>query len=107
MPVLQMSLIGEQVLLRIYLSSADRAPHTPSVERIVKAARQEGLAGATVLKGIMGFGTRGIIKASALSMVEHAPIIVEIVDSADKIQGFLSGILEKLLVHGLATLERA
>jgi uncharacterized protein len=102
-----LSLVGEQVLLRIYLSSADRAPHTPTVERIVKAARQEGLAGATVLKGIMGFGTRGIVKASQMSMVEHAPLIVEIVDSSEKIQRFLTGTLEKTLIHGMATLERA
>jgi len=101
------SLIGEQVLLRIYLSSADRAPHTPTVERIVKSARQEGLAGATVLKGIMGFGTRGVIEASQMSMVEHAPMIVEIVDSAEKIERFLSGTLQKTLIHGFATLERA
>jgi PII-like signaling protein len=102
-----MSLIGEQVLLRIYLTSADRAPHTPTVERIVKSARSQGLAGATVLKGIMGFGTRGIIKASQMSMVEHAPVIVEIVDSAQKIERFLTASLEQILIHGLATLERA
>src|SRR5690348_17171468 len=88
-----MSFIGEQVLLRIYLCSADRAPHTPTVERIIKSARHEGLAGATVLKGIMGFGTRGVIKASAISLVEHAPVIVEIVDSAEKIQRFCQGTL--------------
>src|SRR5262249_7627212 len=58
-------------------------------------------------KGIMGFGTRGVIKATEMSIVEHAPVIVEIVDSAEKIERFLTGTLEKLLIHGLATLERA
>jgi PII-like signaling protein len=102
-----MSLIGEQVLLRIYLATADRAPYTPTVERIVKSARAEGLAGATVLKGIMGFGARGLTKPSAMSLLETAPVIVEIVDSADKIQRFCHGTLADILIHGLATLERA
>jgi PII-like signaling protein len=102
-----MSLVGEQLLLRIYLSSADRAPRTPTVERIVKSARSEGLAGATALKGIMGFGTRGMVKASQMSMREHAPVIVEIVDSPQNIQQFLTGTLDKILIHGMATLERA
>ena len=102
-----MSLTGEQILLRIYLSSADRAPHTPTYERILKSARSDGFAGATVLKGIMGFGKRGIIKASPLSIVEHVPVVVEIVDSAEKIERFVTGTLKPLMIHGLATLERA
>jgi PII-like signaling protein len=102
-----MSLIGEQILLRIYLTSADRAPHTPTYERILKSARSEGLAGATVLKGIMGFGQRGVIKSSPLSIVEHVPVIIEIVDTAEKIERFVAATLRPLMIHGLATLERA
>ena len=59
-----MSLIGEQVLLRAYLQSADRAPMMPTYERIVEAARKGNLAGATVLRGIMGAGFHGIIRQS-------------------------------------------
>src|SRR5437764_65090 len=102
-----MSLIGEQVLLRIYLQSADRTPRTPSYELIVKAARQDGLAGATVLKGIIGFGSQGIMQGSHWKLVEHVPVIVEIVDSAAKIVQFIQQRLAKLLIHGEATLERA
>src|SRR5947209_7341177 len=102
-----MSLHGEQVLLRIYLQSADRAPHTPTYERIVKAARARGLAGATVLRGILGLGRRGLIRRSAWSFTEHVPVIVEIVDSADRISRFVTNDLDQHLVGGMATLERA
>jgi PII-like signaling protein len=102
-----MSLVGEQVLLRIYLQSADRAPHVPTYERIVKAARKENLAGATVLRGILGAGYHGIIQGSAWSVVQHVPIIVEMVDSAEKIAKFVQGPLDRIMVGGMLTLERA
>jgi len=102
-----MSLAGEHVLLRIYLQSADRAPHVPTYELIVHAARKEKLAGATVLRGIMGAGYHGVIKRSALAIVEHVPIIVEIVDSAEKIAAFVTGTLNAILSGGMMTLERA
>jgi PII-like signaling protein len=102
-----MSLIGEQVLLRIYLQSADRAPHVPTFERIVQAARAEKLAGATVLRGILGAGYHGIIRTSAWSIFPHEPIIVEIVDSSEKIANFVQGPLDEIMVGGMLTLERA
>jgi PII-like signaling protein len=102
-----MSLIGEQVLLRIYLQSADRTPHVPTYERIVKTARKQKLAGATVIRGIMGVGYRGIIKASKWSLVQHEPVIVEIVDSAEKIVRFVQEELNQIMVGGMLTLERA
>jgi PII-like signaling protein len=104
-----MSLSGERVLLRVYLESADRAPHTPTHERIVRAARNQRLAGATVLKGILGFGSHGLIRkaASMWSIVEHVPVIVEIVDSAQRIWVFVNETLGRLMIHGMATLERA
>jgi PII-like signaling protein len=102
-----MSLHGEQVLLRAYLQSGDRAPHTPTHERLVKAARNEGLAGATVLRGIFGFGSHGLIRHSAWRIVEHVPVIVEIVDTGERIARFIDGPLEQIMVHGMVTLERA
>jgi PII-like signaling protein len=101
-----MSLAGEQVLLRVYLQSADRTPHAPTFERIVKAARSAGLAGATVLRGIMGFGSHGVIHASPWSLVQHVPVIVEFVDAAERITAFLP-VLDRHLIGGMATLERA
>ncbi|HEX4144848.1 MAG TPA: DUF190 domain-containing protein [Pirellulales bacterium] len=102
-----MSMQCEQVLLRIYLQSADRSPHTPTYERIFRAARNDGMAGATTLRGILGLGTRGMIERSAWSLTEHVPVIVEIVDSAEKITSFIDRSLDTLMLHGLATLERA
>ena len=102
-----MSLLGEQILLRVYLQSADRTPHTPTYELIVKAARQDQMAGATVLKGIIGFGSQGMMQGSHWKLVEHVPVIVEIVDSAAKIVEFIQRRLATLMVHGEATLERA
>jgi uncharacterized protein len=102
-----MSLLGEQVLLRVYLQSADRTPRTPTYELILQAARKQKLAGATVLRGILGAGYHGIIKPSAWSLVEHVPIVVEIVDSAEKITSFVQNTLDKLMIGGMLTLERA
>lgn len=102
-----MSLIGEQVLMRAYLQSADRAPHTPTHERIVAAARREGMAGATVIRGILGAGYHGILKSSRWSLVEHVPLIVEIVDSTERIAAFICGPLDGIMVGGMVTLERA
>src|SRR5579864_4799976 len=102
-----MSIRGEQVLLRAYLQSADRAPHSPTYERLVRSARSEGLAGATVLRGRMGLGSRGLIKRSTWSVIEHVPIIVEIVDSGERIAPFVEETLPQLMVGGMVTLERA
>src|SRR5438270_798336 len=103
-----MSIFGEQMLLRIYLQSADRAPHTPTYERIVQAARKERLAGATVLRGILGAGYHGVIKpSSAWSLVQHVPVIVEIVDSAERITRFVQQALDQIMIGGMLTLERA
>ncbi len=102
-----MNLHGEQVLLRVYLQTADRAPHTPTYHRVVKAARDRGLAGATVLRGIMGLGSHGLIQHAAWSLTEHLPVIVEIVDSPERIAEFLTDDLDHHLVAAMATLERA
>jgi uncharacterized protein len=102
-----MSLLGERVLLRVYLQSADRGAHVPTFELILQAARKQKLAGATVLRGILGAGKRGVIKPSAWTIVKHEPVIVEIVDEAEKVAAFVEGTLDELMVGGLITLERA
>ena len=105
-----MSLPGEQVLLRIYLRGGDRTPHVPTWSRIVQAARREKLAGATVLNAILGLGHHGVAEKSGLSLIDHSPVIVEIVESAAKIAAFMRGPLHTILQNGpagLLTLERA
>jgi uncharacterized protein len=102
-----MTLSGEQILLRAWLQSADRSPHVPTYERLLRAARDSHLAGATVLRGILGAGHTGILRPAAISIVRHEPVILEIVDSPEKIAAFLQGPVDELLTHGLLTLERA
>lgn len=102
-----MSLRGERLLLRVYLRAADRPPHVPTYAGIVKAARHEGLAGATVLRGILGFGSHGVTRPSAWSLTRNEPVIVEIVDTGEKIVRFLHGGLAGRMAGGMATLERA
>lgn len=101
-----MSQPGEQILLRAYLDS-DRTTHTPSYERLVAAAQREKLAGCTVLKGIAGFGPHGPAKKSAWTLVEHVPVVVEVIDRAERIVEFLETTVGAVIAHGLVTLERA
>jgi hypothetical protein len=103
----RMNLLGEKVLLRAYLRSADRAPHLPSFETIVKTARTRGLAGATVLQGILGYGHRAEVRDTAWSVSRHVPVIVEIVDDGQRIVEFCRGPLAQIMPSGLITLERA
>jgi hypothetical protein len=102
-----MTLAGEHVLLRAYLQSADRAPHIPTYEMLLRAARHHKLAGATILRGILGLGRHGIIPPPNFSLVRHEPVIVEIVDTGEKIADFLNGPLHEMKFDGMLTLERA
>lgn len=76
--------------LRIYLSSTDKFEHSPLYEVIVYTARENGIAGATVLKGIMGYGSSSEIYTSKLwELTEKVPLVVDIVDEPDKINSLL------------------
>ncbi len=79
--------------LRIYISSTDKLKHTPLYEVIIFAARRYGIAGATVLKGIMGFGASSEIYTNKLwEISEKLPLIVEIIDEPHKIDTFFESI---------------
>src|SRR5512133_2182933 len=95
-----MSLIGEQVLLRVYLEHADRVPFGSTFERVIEAARRHGLAGATALKGILGASARRVLRPSAWSLAEHAPVVVEVVDGPQRIVDFACGPLAGLMSAG-------
>ena len=93
-------------LLRIFIGESDRHGHQPLYEAIVLKAREQGLAGATVLRGVMGFGKHSILHtAKILRLSEDLPMVIEIVDSAEKINGFLP-VLNEMITDGLVTLER-
>jgi len=93
-------------LLRIFVGESDKHGHVPLYEAIVLRAREAGLAGATVLRGVMGFGRHSIMHtAKILRLSEDLPLIVEIVDSLEKIEGFLP-MLDTMVREGLVTLEQ-
>jgi len=99
-------LSGEGQLLRIFIGESDRHEGMPLYEWIVRKAREQGLAGATVLRGIEGFGAHSRIHtAKILRLSEDLPIVVEIVDTEEKIEKFLP-IIDGAIPEGLATLER-
>lgn len=98
-------------LLRIFVGESDRHNGKPVYEEIVLKARETGLAGATVIKGIMGFGANSKIHTSKiLAMSEDLPLIIEIVDELNKIENFIpviNKIFEEANIGGLVTIEKA
>jgi uncharacterized protein len=97
---------GEGRLLRIFLGESDRHEGRPLYEWLVLKAREAGLAGATVIRGIEGFGAHSRLHtAKILRLSEDLPIVVEIVDLAEKIEGFLPTV-DQAIVEGLATVEK-
>jgi hypothetical protein len=106
-----MHISGEAKLLRIFIGESDLSHHVPVYEKIVTEARKTGLAGATVFKGIMGYGgTSRIHTSKILRLSEDLPLIIEIVDEEGKIENFLP-IVEKIFEEancgGLITIEKA
>ena len=101
-----MHIPGDGYLLRIFIGESDRHGHHPLYEAIVLKARETGLAGATVVRAVMGFGKHSVLHtAKILRLSEDLPIVVEIVDSLEKIQNFLPA-LDQMITDGLVTLEQ-
>ena len=93
-------------LLRIFVGETDRHEGLPLYEWIVRAARKHGLAGATVLRGVGGFGAHSRVHtAKILRLSTDLPIVIEIVDTIEKIESFMPQVGEAV-EEGLATLER-
>jgi len=102
-----MALPQEGCLLRIFVGESDRRSGHPLYEWIVLRAREQGLAGATVLRGMMGYGAHSRLhtyKVERLSV--DLPIVIEIVDVRDRLEAFLD-LIDEDIVEGLATLEKA
>jgi PII-like signaling protein len=101
-----MQIPHEAVLLRIFIGESDRWEHRPLYEAIVLKAREQHLAGATVLRGPMGFGKSSRLHtAKILRLSMDLPLVIEIVDSEEKIQAFLP-VLDEMMGGGLLTLEK-
>lgn len=97
---------SQAVLLRIFIGESDHWQGKPLHTAIVQAARERGLAGATVLRGIEGFGAKSVIHtARLLDLSTDLPIVIEIVDGEDRVMRFLET-AKAMVQDGLATLER-
>lgn len=96
---------GPAKRLTIYIDEGDRSGHRPLAQAIVERAREEGMDGATVLRGVEGFGTATRIHTARLvDASEELPIIIELIDEADRLEAFLP-IVEDMVTEGLITLE--
>jgi PII-like signaling protein len=106
-----MKIEGEAKLLRIFVGESEKINNIPVYEKIVLLAREKGLAGATVLKGIMGYGKQSVIHTSKiLTLSEDLPRVIEIVDTNDKIESFLDDVnklFDEAKSGGLITIEKA
>jgi hypothetical protein len=101
-----MQIPHEAVLLRVFIGESDRWEHKPLYEAIVLKAREMHLAGATVLRGPMGFGKSSRLHtAKILRLSADLPLVIELVDSEEKIQSFLP-VLDHMMGGGLLTLEK-
>ena len=101
-----MKIEGDGLLLRIFVGESDTWHGKPLYEEIVRLVRERGLAGATVLRGIEGFGAHSRLHtARILRLSEDLPVVIEIVDEAERVNGVLP-LLDEMIGEGLITLER-
>jgi len=100
-------LIGENVLMRIFIGESDRYHHQPLYEALVEMFRREGFAGATVIRGICGFGAHSVYHTQKLlDLSADLPLIVEVVDAQEKIDAVMPQI-DDMMAGGMVTLEKA
>jgi PII-like signaling protein len=106
-----MELNGDSKLLRIFIGEIDKIGRQPLYEVILRAAKDKGLAGCTVLRGIMSFGASSRVHTARLiDISQDLPIVVEIIDKEEKINAFVDiagQLLEKAACGGLITIEKA
>src|ERR1700756_3211585 len=101
-----MELPQDAMLLRIFIGEGDELNGAPLYQKIVEKAREQELAGATVLRGPMGFGKSSVLHtAKILRLSMDLPLVIEIVDTEEKIQSFLP-VLDEMMKGGLVTLEK-
>lgn len=101
-----MTLRGEAKLVRIFIGESDQLEGRPLHEALVRKARQMGLAGATVLRGIEGYGARSVVHTTRiLRLSQDLPIVIEIVDTSEKVDAFCEEAIQ-MVQEGLVTTEK-
>ena len=99
-------LTGEQTMARVFFGESDRWKHQPLSTALVERLRKEGFAGATVFHGVSGFGAHSVVHTThLLELSRDLPVVLEVVDSEEKIQSLLP-ILDEMVTEGLVTLEK-
>jgi PII-like signaling protein len=99
-------LVGENLLLRIYIAEGDRYEHRPLYEALVEMLRKEGFAGATVLRGICGFGAHSVYHSQKLlDLSADLPMIIEAVESEEKVNAVMPRI-DDMMSGGMITMEK-
>ncbi len=99
-------LVGENVLMRIFIGESDRYDHRPLYEALVELLRKEGLAGATVLRGLCGFGAHSVFHTQKLlDLSADLPLVIEAVDCQEKIDAVMPRI-DEMMGGGMITLEK-
>ena len=97
---------GERTLMRIFIGESDRWKGRPLADALVERLRKEGFAGATVLRGLAGFGARSVVHTThLLELSQDLPLVVEVVDTEEHVQR-LEPILDEMVADGLVTLEK-
>ncbi|NOQ50913.1 MAG: DUF190 domain-containing protein [Desulfuromonadaceae bacterium] len=98
---------GEQVLMRIFVGETDRWQGQPLYMALLELFHEEGFAGATVLRGVAGFGATSVLHTDRLlCLSQNLPLVIEVVDTEDKVEEILPR-LDKMLQGGMITLEKA
>ena len=99
-------LSGEQLLVRIFIGEGDKWHHQPLATALVERLRREGFAGATVLRGVAGFGARSVLHSThLLRLSEDLPLVIEVVESEEHVERLLP-VLDEMVGEGLVTLEK-
>jgi len=99
-------LTGEQVLVRVFIGESDKWHHRSLTTALIERLREENFAGATVFHGVAGFGAHSVLHtAKIMRLSEDLPILIEIVDSEDRME-LLTRILDEMITEGLVTMEK-
>jgi len=99
-------LTGEQILVRVFIGESDRWHHRPLTTALLERLRKEGFAGATVFRGVAGFGAHSVLHTtSLLRLSEDLPVVIEIVDTQEHVDR-LTTILDEMVSEGLVTMEK-
>lgn len=99
--------LGEKVLMRIFIGESDRHGHIPLYQALVELFRKEGVAGATVLRGVAGYGAHSVYHTDRLLRLStDLPIVVEVVDDQEKLES-LTPRIDEMMSGGMITMEKA